>query len=129
MRIDVPTAAAGTGWAVQEVARRHGDFALVGVAAMVALGGDRTIDEARVCLFGVAERPVRAREVEAALVGTEAVPATFGGAARDAARDLEPAGDVHGSGEYRRHLAEVTVRRALAEAARRAGGSDEGGRP
>lgn len=128
VRVDVPTAAAGVGWAVQEVARRHGDFALVGVAAMVALGEGVAIDEARVCLFGVAERPVRAREVEAALVGAEAAPSTFEDAARDAVRDLEPAGDVHGSGGYRRHLAEVTVRRALTEAARRAGGRDEGGR-
>jgi CO/xanthine dehydrogenase FAD-binding subunit len=128
VRIDIPTATASAGWAVQEVARRHGDFALVGVAAMVALGAGTTIAQARVCLFGVGERPVRAAEVEASLVGAEATPETFEAAAADAVRDLTPGGDVHGSGEYRRHLARVTVRRALATAAERARHTEEGAR-
>lgn len=105
---------------MQEVARRHGDFALVGVAAMIALADDRTIGHARVCLFGVGERPLRATAVEAALVGAEPTTATFAAAAADAVGDLEPGSDIHGSAAYRRHLAGVTVRRALIEATERA---------
>ncbi len=128
VRIDIPTATAAAGWSVQEVARRHGDFALVGVVAMVALAADRTIGEARVCLFGVGERPVRATEVEAALVGAEPTTEVFASAAADAVRDLEPGADIHGSSDYRRHLAGVIVRRALVEATGRAHRTAEGNR-
>jgi carbon-monoxide dehydrogenase medium subunit len=122
VEVRVPTGPAGAGWSFQEVARRHGDFAMVGVAAMVALDGNQTIDSASICLFGVAERPVRATPVEKSLAGAAAGPDTFAAAAADAVRDLEPASDMHGSSAFRRHLAEVTVRRALTVAAERAGG-------
>jgi carbon-monoxide dehydrogenase medium subunit len=121
--VDVPTtngSSGSTGWAVQEVARRHGDFALVGVVTMVALDGSGAIAEARICQFGVSERPHRDAGVEASLVGATPTDETFAGAAADAVRDLEPADDVHGTAEFRRHLAEVTVRRALATATERA---------
>ena len=120
VRVDFPTATASAGWVVQEVARRHGDFALVGVAAMVALAADRSIGEARVCLFGVSERPLRSAALESSLVGADPSAETFAAAAADAVRDLECASDIHGSGAYRRHLAQVTVRRALTTAAERA---------
>ena len=126
--VDIPTATASAGWSVQEVARRHGDFALVGVVAMIALAADRTIEQARLCLFGVAERPMRLQPVEASLVGAAATPETFSAAAAEAVRDLEPASDVHGSSDYRRHLAGVTVRRALATASDRSARSQEGDR-
>ncbi|MGO8861908.1 MAG: FAD binding domain-containing protein [Acidimicrobiales bacterium] len=121
VEVRVPTGPPGAGWSFQEVARRPGDFALVGAAAMVALAGSGAVDRARICLFGVSDRPVRATEVEAALAGTTASPATFDAAAADAAENLEPASDMHGSSAYRRHLARVTVRRALTMAAQRAG--------
>ena len=121
VEVRVPTGPPGAGWSFQEVARRPGDFALVGAAAMVALAGSGAVDRARICLFGVSDRPVRATEVEAALAGATASPATFDAAAADAAENLEPASDMHGSSAYRRHLARVTVRRALTMAAQRAG--------
>jgi CO/xanthine dehydrogenase FAD-binding subunit len=121
VEVRVPPAPAGAGWCFHEVARRHGDFALVGVAAMVTLDPAGAIDAARVCLFGVADRPVRPRTVEASLNGAPASADTFAAAASDAVTDVHPASDVHGSGAYKRHLAEVTVRRALAGAAARAG--------
>jgi carbon-monoxide dehydrogenase medium subunit len=127
VRVDIPTATAAAGWSVQEVARRHGDFALVGVAAMVAVGADATIEQARLCLFGVGERPLRVGAVETSLVGAAATTETFASAAADATRDLTPGSDIHGSGEYRRHLAEVTVRRALTAATERARTNREGG--
>jgi carbon-monoxide dehydrogenase medium subunit len=126
VRVDVPTGPPDAGWSVQEVARRHGDFALVGAVAMVALSGaDATVAQARLCLFGVAERPLRVREVEDALVGQAATPEAFAEAASGATRDLSPPSDVHGTAEYRRHLAGVVVRRALAAATRRAATSEE----
>jgi CO/xanthine dehydrogenase FAD-binding subunit len=123
IEVRVPATAPATGWSFQEVARRHGDFALVAAAAMVTLDASRAIAAARICMIGVADRPVRPRDVEAALAGSPVAPDTFAAAATDAARDLEPASDIHGSGAYRRHLAGVTVRRALTAAAERAGGS------
>jgi len=119
--VRVPRGPAGAGWAFNEVARRHGDFAIVGVAAMVALDASGRIGEARICLTGVTDHPYRAAAAEAALAGAEPGAAAFTGAAADAVADLEPAADVHGSSEYRRHIAQVTVRRALESAAARAG--------
>jgi CO/xanthine dehydrogenase FAD-binding subunit len=123
LEVRLPATAPATGWSFQEVARRHGDFALVAAAAMVTLDASRAIAAARICMIGVADRPVRARDAEAALVGSPVAADTFAAAAADAARDLEPASDIHGSGAYRRHLASVTVRRALTTAAERAGAS------
>ena len=120
IELRVPISPAATGWSFYEVARRHGDFALVAAAAMVRLDANGLIEEARICTIGVADRPVRARQVEGSLSGAAASADTFAAAAADAARDLEPASDMHGSAAYRRHLAGVTVRRALTAAAGRA---------
>ena len=67
VEVRMPSGPTGAGWAFYEIARRHGDFALVGVAAMVALDDDRRIREARLRLMGVADRAVRAPAAEAAL--------------------------------------------------------------
>jgi carbon-monoxide dehydrogenase medium subunit len=117
--VRMPSGPAGAGWAFHEIVRRHGDFALVGVAAMVTLDGDR-IGDARLALIGVADRAFRATAAEAALAGHAPDAATFEAAANEATRDLEPASDIHGSAEFRRHLAGVAVRRALTTAADRA---------
>lgn len=122
VEVRFPAASPMAGWSFQEVARRHGDFALVGAAAMVTLDLGRRIQAARICLFGVADRPVRARKAETALVGASVSRDSFESAAAEASGDLEPASDIHGSSAYRRHLAGVTVRRALTTAAERAGG-------
>jgi carbon-monoxide dehydrogenase medium subunit len=120
--IRFPASPEGAGWAFHEIARRHGDFALVGVAAMVTLHEDR-IGDARIALMGVSDGPVRALAAEAALVGQQPDPGVFEAAAREATGDLEPASDIHGSSEFRRHLAAVATRRALASAVTRAGGA------
>jgi len=123
IEVRVPVAEPTAGWSFQEVARRHGDFALVGAAAMVSLADSGAVAQARICLFGVGDRAVRAPEAEAALVGADPTADTFGSAAADAAAGLDPAADTHGSAAYRRHLAGVVVRRALTAAAERAGGT------
>jgi carbon-monoxide dehydrogenase medium subunit len=122
VEVRVPTTSQDCGWSFQEVARRHGDFALVGVGALVALDESRVIASARICFIGIADRPLRVPEVEAALVGATPSEDTFASAAADATRNLRPPSDMHGSGDYRRHLAAVTVRRALGIAAERSRG-------
>jgi carbon-monoxide dehydrogenase medium subunit len=108
-----------TGYCLEEVARRHGDFAMVGAAAAVTLDGD-TVTEARLALINVAERPVRATAAEQALAGSAANAATFAEASSLATRDLDPPSDLHASTAYRRKVAAVCVRRALETAAQRA---------
>jgi len=109
-----------TGWSVEEVARRHGDFALAGAAVTMTLDGDRCKD-ARIALFGVGATAVRATGAEEALRGAEASEAALDAAA-DAVRDEidEPLRDIHASSEFRRHLARTMTRRALAKAVKRA---------
>jgi aerobic carbon-monoxide dehydrogenase medium subunit len=99
--------------AIQEFARRHGDFAIV--AAVVALEAeDGVVRDARVVVGGVDEVPVRAEAAEAALRGRASD--AFADAAKAAAAEVDPSGDIHGSAEYRRELTGVLVRRALEEA-------------
>jgi aerobic carbon-monoxide dehydrogenase medium subunit len=120
--IRIPSGPDHAGWAFHEIARRHGDFALVGVAAMVTITDGR-VGEARIAMMGVADRAVRASEAEAALIGQGTDARTIDAAAHEAIRNLEPASDIHGSAEFRRHLAGVATRRALTTAVQRAGGA------
>lgn len=102
--IRFPSAAPGTRVSVQEMTRRHGDFAMVAAVASLAPDGD-----ARLALINVADRPVRATDAEAALGS---------GAALDevvdlATRDLDPVSDLHATAAYRRKVAGVMLRRAI----------------
>lgn len=109
----------GTGCAFEEVARRHGDFAMVGAAAMVRVEGER-IAEARIVLAGVSDAPLRALDAEAALAGTALTDEVLAEAAERTAGSLSPPSDVHGSSAYRRHVAGVLIRRAVRAATQRA---------
>jgi aerobic carbon-monoxide dehydrogenase medium subunit len=117
--IRIPAPAPGTGSAIAEVARRHGDFALVGAVAVVRLEAGRIAD-ARLALTGVSDTPVRAIAAESMLVGAEPTDEAFAEAAGEAAKDVSPGADVHGTVAYRRHLAGVLGRRTLSMAAQRA---------
>lgn len=123
VEVRLPVSPAGAGHAFTEVVKRHGDFALVGVAATVTLDGSGAIGESRIALMGVGDRPLRATAAEASLVGAKPSTEAFTAAANEAIAGLEPATDVHGSAAYRKHLAGVSVRRALTTAAERAGAS------
>jgi carbon-monoxide dehydrogenase medium subunit len=114
----LPPLAPGTGQAWLEFARRHGDFALVGVAASVSVT-DGVVRDARIVLTGVGGKPFRAREAETLLVGGNVSERV--GAAADAARTaIEPDADIHASKEYRSHLAGVLTERAIRLANERA---------
>ena len=110
-----PRAARGTGASFQEVARRHGDFAMVGLATSVTLSGE-AITDARLAFAGVSDVPVRASGAEDLLVGESPSDELFDEAARRAAGDIDPPADLHGSAEYRKKVAAALVRRGLREA-------------
>jgi len=110
-----------SGHAFMEVARRHGDYALVGVAAVVTLDPGGRCGAARIALVSVGDGPALATRAAALLVGAEPTAAAIRAAADAAARqDIDPPADIHASAAYRRHLTAVLTRRALARAFERA---------
>jgi carbon-monoxide dehydrogenase medium subunit len=111
-----------TGGSVAEVSRRHGDYALVGLAAVVGVGDGGRIERAALSFFGAGATPVRVTEAEQVLVGEHPDPALFAEAADVVAKAIEPPGDNHATAAYRAHVAGVLTRRCLAEAAGRATG-------
>lgn len=120
VEIEVPPVPQRTGHAFTEFARRHGDFALGGAAAMITVDEQGVCERAAIGLLAAAPTPMRAREAERMLVGERVDDTLAARAAEAAAADIEPTGDIHGSAEYRKHLVEVMARRAIARAAERA---------
>ena len=106
---------ADAGGTVVEISRRHGDYALVGLACAVQVNGG-SITGAALSYFGADSTPVRVADAEAALVGQAPGDAAFAAAAEIVSAQLEPPSDVHGTSNYRRHIAGVLTRRGLAEA-------------
>jgi len=120
--VRVPGLPAGAGSAFREFARLEGAYALAGVAAVVALAADGTIADARLGLCSVGPTPIRARAAEDVLRGQRPGPEAWAAAAAAVKAALnDPPSDIHGSADYRRHLAGVLTERALAAAAGRAG--------
>ena len=107
------------GWAFEEFCRRHGDFGLVGVAALIESDGKNRCTEARLAIAGVGPMPVRATAAEQFLKGQELTADAFEQAGQRVAEQIEPDSDLHASAEYRRHLAAVITARALARARER----------
>lgn len=116
VEVRFPAAGPGTGVAFQEVARRHGDFAIVGLAVSLTLAGD-AISDARLAFAGIAEVPVRAAGAEDLLVGERPSAELFEEAARRATAGIDPPADLNGSPEYRKKIAATLVRRGLQAAA------------
>lgn len=108
----LPRPAAGWRWGFDELARRHGDFALAGLAAGASITAG-TVAEVRLVFLGVGPRPVRARRAEAALAGRPADAEGLAAAGRALDGDLDPPGDVHGSPALRLHLARVLLSRVV----------------
>ena len=108
-----------TGQAWLELARRHGDYAIVGLGTSLTLAPDGTIEGARLALTGVGATPVRVPSAEERLRGEHPSEGLFREAARLVARDVEPEGDIHASAKYRRHVAGILTLRALERALER----------
>jgi carbon-monoxide dehydrogenase medium subunit len=118
--IRIPALQPRAGWAIEEVARRRGDFAMVGAAVMVELNGNNACQDARIALFGVGEKPERMERAEQLLRGKEVREIQLTAIAQAVADDLHPLSDVHASAEYRKDVGGVLTRRALENALRRA---------
>jgi len=99
-----------------ELARRHGDFALVGLAAHCRVEGG-VVKEARLAFCGVGATPLRALHAELALSAARPGANASAEACRALDADLDPPGDVHASPALRRHLARVLLARTLAQIA------------
>jgi aerobic carbon-monoxide dehydrogenase medium subunit len=121
VEVRFPAAEPGTGVSFKEVARRHGDFAIVGLATSLVLSGG-VISDARLAFAGLSDVPVRATAAEDLLVGERPSAGLFDEAARLATEDADPPGDLHGSAEYRKTVAAAVVRRGLRAAADNAAG-------
>ncbi|MFY9769561.1 MAG: xanthine dehydrogenase family protein subunit M, partial [Xanthobacteraceae bacterium] len=114
----LPKLPAQTGWGFEEIARRHGDFALAAVAATLTLSGSEIV-QARIALTGVGPTALRAAEAESLLVG-RGFDENLRRRAIEAVREaISPETDLHASADLRRHLAGVLTGRALAAAWRR----------
>jgi aerobic carbon-monoxide dehydrogenase medium subunit len=112
VEVRFPAAGQGTGVSFQEVARRHGDYAIVGLAVSLVLSGG-VISDARLALSGVSDVPVRATAAEDLLAGERPSTELFDEAARRATGDIDPPADLHGSSDYRKTVAAAIVRRGL----------------
>jgi carbon-monoxide dehydrogenase medium subunit len=105
--IRLPAAGKDTRTGFAELARRHGDYAMVGLAACARANGKR-LSEVRLAYFGVGATPLRATKAEAALAGSDVEAAV-------AALDFVPHDDVQASGAVKKHLAGVLLRRVAAQ--------------
>jgi CO/xanthine dehydrogenase FAD-binding subunit len=118
--VTLPAVPPRTGSAFLEVSRRHGDFALVGVAAQLTLAPDGTCTACAVALTGVGPTPVVPDGVGRLVIGQQPSPAIFEACGQTVSSAVSPDGDIHASADYRRHVAGVLTRRALARALERA---------
>jgi aerobic carbon-monoxide dehydrogenase medium subunit len=118
---EIPPLPPGAGCAFDEVARRHGDYALLGVAAVVTLDEAGACRDVRIAFVNAGGGPVLARRAPEALLGERPTDAALRAAADlAAAEDIRPSADVHATAEFRRQLAKVLTRRVLARAVERA---------
>jgi CO/xanthine dehydrogenase FAD-binding subunit len=116
IEISLPLPPPGAGWCFAEVARRHGDFAIVATAILLGWDRDRRLNFARVALGGVGPAPARITAAEDVLVGQKPDTELYRRAGDAAAHTIDPPNDIHASAAYRRHISSVLVRRALATA-------------
>jgi len=117
VEIEWPAMPPRTGWSFAEFARRHGDYALMGVAALVTLDAEGRCQEARLVYLNAGDGPVAARRAAESLLGHAPSAELIEAAAKIASEDeIEPLGNVHASVAYQRHLARVLTRRALTQA-------------
>jgi CO/xanthine dehydrogenase FAD-binding subunit len=120
VEIQIPALLARTGWAFDEVSRRHGDYALAGVAAVVTLDTQGRCSDARLVCVGVGPQPMRIQNATRALVGQTPTPDALRAVAETAPAELDPSSDMHASADFRRHLAKVLAKRVLEKAFARA---------
>jgi carbon-monoxide dehydrogenase medium subunit len=118
VEVAFPPSPPATGWSFQEVSRRQGDYAMMGVAVMLTLSDSGECAAARLVYLNAGDGPVLASRAAEALAGHRPDPKAFNEAARIASeQEIDPLGNVHASVAYQRHLARVLTGRALEQAA------------
>jgi len=122
MEVELPPPPPRTGMSFMEVARRRGDFALIGIACSVQLNGDGRCTDARIALCNAGDTPILAQAAGASLAGAPISTSAIDQAADLVQRAIDPGGNVHASKEFQRHLAGVLTKRALTTATGRARG-------
>jgi CO/xanthine dehydrogenase FAD-binding subunit len=120
VEIELPPTQPRTGCCFMEIARRRGDFAIVGVAAVMTLGERDECSDIRLSFCGVGETPVDASSAAGALVGHAPSDKAIRDVASSVQAMIEPGGSVHATADYQRHVAGVLTERALATAKLRA---------
>lgn len=113
--IEIDVLPPSTGWAFEEFARRHGDYALAAVAVTM-MRKDGLVSDVRVALMGVGDMPMRLPAVEAMLEGREINDPLIDRTVEMIREQIEPNSDLNASSDYRRHLAGALARRALSDA-------------
>lgn len=123
VEIELPATRARTGWSFMEVAPRAGDYALMGVAALVTLDENQHCRHARLVYLNAGDGPVDAREAAQLLEGEALMDELIEAAAALASgKEINPYGNVHASPDFQRHLARVLTRKTLKQAFARANG-------
>jgi carbon-monoxide dehydrogenase medium subunit len=115
-----PALPPGAGWAFEEFTRRHGDYAIAAVGAIVELAADGKAERVALAACGIGSRPMRLTEAEKALTGTRLAAPELAAAGEAAGKAVTAADDMHASNAYRRHVLAALVRRTVAAAAARA---------
>lgn len=118
--VEFPASPPRSGACFMEVARRRGDFAIAGVAVIVTLDTERRCTKLRLALCGVGETPVDASDAVSVLIGELCTDEPIEAAAAAVQATIEPAGNVHATADYQRHLAGVLAQRAIRTAYQRA---------
>ncbi len=121
VEIVFPAQRPNTGSAFMEISRRRGDYAIAGVAATLTLDDDGMCRAARLALCGVGETPVDGSDVAQALIGQAVTADSIAAVVAEVRNALTPAGSVHATADYQRHVAGVLTQRVLAQAHMRAG--------
>ncbi|HSB01137.1 MAG TPA: xanthine dehydrogenase family protein subunit M [Anaerolineales bacterium] len=122
VEIEIPFMARRTGWSFMEVAPRAGDYALMGVAALVTLDESGKCREAKLVYLNAGDGPVVAKEAAGMLAGEPLSNTLIESAAAVASeKEIQPFGNIHTSPEFQRHLANVLTKKALRQALQRAG--------
>ena len=122
VEIQLPNWVKTSGWSFIEFSRRHGDFAILGVATYLTIE-NRRCTKSRIAIIGGGPIPIRTSKAESMLIGETISDELLKDVAEQASKELDPDSDMHASADYRRHLASVLVSSALQKASDRAGES------
>jgi Aerobic-type carbon monoxide dehydrogenase, middle subunit CoxM/CutM homologs len=121
VEIELPASPPRTGWSFMEVAPRAGDYALMGVAALVTLDENKKCERAKLVYLNAGEGPVEAKESQKLLIGESVSDVLIEAAASKASEtEINPFGNIHASPEFQKHLANVLTKKALKQATQRA---------